>query len=182
MRLKILSLLVAGLKNKCYFAVFGGLAVDAYYGRITRFHDDLDLICWREDVPTIRKELKRLGYKTKLYFHPQEKKLIYKLCTTDKNKTYTFQIADRKGKDNFKISFWLYAHLIFPIKYLSVKWKQINSVKFPVVTKELLTKLKQKQVEFYMSKKAVNIEKYLFKQNKNYLKAIHDLKLLLPKS
>lgn len=175
---KILKL-NSNLKGKCFYAFFGGFAVDAYYGQITRFHDDIDLICWREDLLIIKRELKKLGYNAKTFFHPQEKDLIYKLCTTDKNKTYSFQIADKLGKDNFEISFWTHARMKFPIKYLSVQWKKINSINFPVISKEMLIELKRRQAEFYKQGKRSNFEKYLFKQNEKHLKTIHDLKLLL---
>lgn len=166
------------LQGKCYYAVFGGFAVDGYYGQISRFHEDIDLVCWRKDVPIIRKELKKMGYKTKMFNHPQEKTLIYKLCSMDKNKTYSFQIIDKAGKTNFEISFWAHAHLKFPIKYLLVQWKKINNIEFPVVSKQMLIELKRKQTKFFRDGQKTNLEKYLFRQRKKHLKTIHDLNLL----
>lgn len=180
--LKKIAELSLALKGKCFYIFFGGFAVDAYHGQITRFHEDIDLICWREDIPIIKKELKKLGYNIKFFSHPQEKKLIYKFHTADKNKTYSFQIADRVDKNNFEISFWFHIHLKFPIKYLSVQWKKINLVKFPVVSKNFLIELKRRQSNFYKQETKNNFERYLFKQGSKHLKTMRDLKILLEKN
>lgn len=41
---------------------FGGWAVDLWVGRITRPHDDIDVLVWRRDEPRIHKALTSAGW------------------------------------------------------------------------------------------------------------------------
>ena len=42
--------------------LFGGWAVDFHAGAVTRPHEDIDLILWREDAPAVRQVLVPRGY------------------------------------------------------------------------------------------------------------------------
>src|SRR3712207_1118934 len=42
--------------------LFGGWAVDFLVGEITRPHEDIDLIIWRDDAPSVREVLAPHGY------------------------------------------------------------------------------------------------------------------------
>lgn len=42
--------------------LFGGWAVDFLVGAVTRPHEDIDLIIWREDAPAVREILASQGY------------------------------------------------------------------------------------------------------------------------
>lgn len=163
------------LRTECFFAVFGGYAIDAHFGKLTRSHSDMDFICWRNDIDKIRLILKKLGYKTKLYRHHIEKKLIYKMGTPDK--TISFQIADLVDIETFEISFWYYTHLRFPLKYLDVQWKKLGDASFPVVARQMLEDLKKRQIALYEKIKKMDPDKFE-KQKDKYIKAIHDIKLL----
>jgi len=169
-------------KNKFFYIIFGGFAVDAHFRKITREHEDVDLICWRKDVNKVRKTLAKLGYKSELFEHPQEKGFYYKLHTTDKNKTYSFQIADERDDKNFEISFWNNPHAIFSVKNLKINWKKINGIEIPVVSKNLLLKLKEWQLKFYKEKIKISPEKYLPRQKEKQRVTKHDLKILRTKN
>lgn len=173
--LKKIDSLSQKLKTEYFFVVFGGFAVDAYFGKLTRPHNDVDFICWRNDMYKIRLVLKKLGYKTKLYKHYIEKELVYKMSTSDK--TISFQIADLVDIKTFEISFWHYTHLRFPLKYLVVKWKNLGGVSIPVVARQMLKDLNKKQITLYEKMKKMDSDKFE-KQKDKYEKAMHDIKLL----
>lgn len=173
--IKKINTLSQVLRKKCFFAVFGGFAIDAYSGKLTRPHDDVDLICWRSDIKKIRLVLKKMGYKTKLHKHHLEKKLVYKMGTSDK--TISFQIADLVDIETFEINFWHYTHLRFPLKYLDARWKNLGGVSFPVVGRQMLADLKKKQIMLYEKIKKTDSDKFE-KQKFKYKKAIHDMKML----
>src|SRR5262249_25712852 len=42
--------------------LFGGWAVDFQVGAITRPHEDIDLVIWRQDAPAVREELASRAY------------------------------------------------------------------------------------------------------------------------
>lgn len=174
----LLSKLIKELKDKTFFAVFGGFAIDAYHGEQTRFHEDVDMICWRKDIETVQKALKSVGCDSEIISHHKETELEYIIKTTDKYKTFSFQIADPVDDQSFEISFWPYTHLKFPNSYLDIKWKELEGVRFPVVAKQILIGLKKKHIELCEKTKKENEEKYLFKQKQKHLKALHDLQLL----
>ena len=176
--LKILSKFVEVAGVKVFYAIFGGFAIDAYNGKLTRFHEDVDVICWRKNVEAIRNTLKSMGYDSEITTHHEETKLEYILKTTDDQKTLSFQIADPVDDESFEISFWPYTHVKFPLQYLEVEWKELEGIKFPVVAKQMLIDLKQRQADLYEKTKQINEEKYLFKQKRKHMKALHDLQLL----
>ena len=57
---------IASLNNKLLI-VQGGFAVDLAYGRLTRVHDDLDLITLESELDFFKEELIKLGHKMGSY-------------------------------------------------------------------------------------------------------------------
>lgn len=60
-----LKKLLAVLPKSCQVYVMGGLALDAHAGKLTRPHNDADLICWRKDVNVVRTALRKIDYKVR---------------------------------------------------------------------------------------------------------------------
>ena len=65
-----LSKLVKELKNKAFFAVFGGLAIDAYYGGQTRFQGILGMDFMNHYTIHIDNEKNRISLKSRKPYGP----------------------------------------------------------------------------------------------------------------
>lgn len=182
-----LSIFCQAIDNKFFFAVFGGWAVDGHLGKITRDHPDIDCLCWREDVAVIEKILTDLNYPFEEFGLPNEPNFIYKICTNDK--LFTFQIidpvrnvfyngVDKKPNEQFEISFYRFPHLVYPLKYLAITLANLNGINYPIVSKEFLIDLKQREVDFYAKEKKDNPEKYNSEHQKKHFNCEQDLNYL----
>lgn len=130
--------LISVLPKTCPFYVIGGLAMDGYMGRITRMHNDVDLMCWRKDIKTVKKALGRVGYKTKSHYLQDNPQKIYYTETDEENPIISFLIMDKKSNNSFEISIGKDTHQVFPNEYIDPKKVLINDIEFPVVSLKLL--------------------------------------------
>lgn len=176
---KRFSRLIRKIGDKCFYATFGGLAIDGHAGRLTRNHDDVDMLCFREDVGVIEGCLSNLGYPHEQFVHPQEPDFIYKIRTNDKDRSFTFQMVDQKPKDKFEITFYRFPHLVYPVSYIKPPdWLKLEGLHLPAVKKEFLIKLKTKEIDFFEKEKKENPTKYYSKHEQKHLHCLHDIKLL----
>ena len=136
-----LSKLLKALPKSCLVYVMGGLALDGYYGSISRKHDDADLICWRKDVNTVQDALTNIGYKVDLNTFPDEPNLPYRFETTDDNHIISFNIIDEGPNDTFVMSFYHFPKQIFSKKFLGPINVLLDGINFSVVDYKLLDKL-----------------------------------------
>ena len=62
-QLELIQEITAALQQRGMdYWLFGGWAVDFWLGEITRPHEDIDIIIWREDAPAVREALAEHGY------------------------------------------------------------------------------------------------------------------------
>lgn len=170
--------LVDEINDKFFYTVFGGIAVDGYAGKITRAHPDVDMIIFRKDLEKTEQVLSDLGYEHKRFSHPKESNLDYKMQTGDEDHLFSFQIADRTD-DNFEISFYRDPRMLFPLSLIKPPvWLELEGVRFPAVSREILIKLKENEVEFFEKLKMLDPEKYQNKRKQKHLNTLHDSKLL----
>ncbi|MBU2530122.1 MAG: hypothetical protein KKD35_03690 [Elusimicrobia bacterium] len=172
-----LKKLLSALPKSCPVYIIGGLAIDGYMGKLTREHNDADLLCWRKDIETIKSALKKIGFKTKIHYLKDETKKAYYIETNEENPIISFLVMDKVPNNSFEISIGKNLHQVFPKKYLSSKKVVINDVKFPVVGLELL--------DYFNKKTKANLNRIKKENPKLYsilgLKIInnnHDRKLL----
>lgn len=169
--------LINEIDNKFFYAVFGGFAVDAYVGKITRKHPDVDLFCFRKDVQKVNNTFRNLGYKYENCSHPQEKEYIYKINTMDKH--FTFHIIDEFSSDKIEVGFYHFPHLVFPKNFVyPPTYKNLGGLMFPVVSKKFLIELKKNEVDFYEKEKLQKPLKYNKRHKMKNKNSISDLKLL----
>jgi len=166
------SELIEVIADKFYWVTMGGIAVDAYAGRLTRDHPDVDILVFRNDLERAENAFKGLGYPYQEFTHPKDNSLVYKVQTDDPDRTFSFQIMDKKGDEEFEVSFYRDLRLVFPISYIKpVTWLNLEGVRFPAVSKEFLIKLKQNEIK--------NFKKFKPKKRLNkYLNCLKDIKLL----
>lgn len=174
--LEKLSDFCKAIDDKIFFAVFGGWAVDGHIGRITRHHPDIDCLCWRKDLPVIKESLASFSYSYEEFGLPNEPTFIYKICTSDK--IFTFHIIDEKPAQQFEISFYYLPHLRYPLEYLKVELANLNGINYPIVSKEFLIDLKQKEIDFYKKEKESNSHKYNSKHQTKHFNCEQDFNLL----
>jgi hypothetical protein len=172
--------LIKKIDREFFFVVMGGIAVDGYAGKITRYHPDVDIIIFREDLEKAEQVLSRLSYRHKRFIHPKDRSLEYKMQTGDEDHLFSFQIADLVGKDIFEISFYRNLRKVFALSYIKPpNWLELEGVKFPAVSKEMLTELKINEDSFFNELKISNREKYESKRKQKHLNTLHDIKLLI---
>ena len=138
----------------------GGLALDGHFGKMSRKHDDADLICWRKDVDTVKGALKKLGYEIEVNRFTDESNLEYGFETTDEEHIMSFNIIDEKPNDSFEISFYHFPRLIFPKKILGPFMVSLEGVTFPAVDPELLRVFNRNACEYLDRLKKDNPELY----------------------
>ena len=155
------------ISERCFFVIFGGFAVDGHNGAFTRNHADIDGICYRKDVEIIRDILKQMGYQTVLSDHIEEPGFIYKFGAANKEKIFSFQIADKAGDDSFTISFYSFLRKRYPLYFLNPEKVCIGNVCYPAVSKDFLLLLKQRQNNFFNEQKVKEPEKYKNKIDKH---------------
>jgi hypothetical protein len=155
----------------------GGLALDGHIGKISRKHDDADLICWRKDVDTVQNALKNMGYQLDINIFPNEPHLPYRFETTDENHIISCNVID-EGLDNaFVISFYHFPKQIFPKKLLGPYDVSLDGISFLAVDHELLDTFNKNAGEYLNRLKKDNPDLYnrLGYKIDNYY---HDRKLL----
>ncbi|MBU0569426.1 nucleotidyltransferase family protein [Patescibacteria group bacterium] len=177
--LRKFSVLMNSIGNNFFFVVMGGIAVDGYAGKLTRNHPDVDMLIFRKDLGKAEEVLEALGYTTKRFTHPKDSNLEYKVQTGNKDHLFSFQIIDKIDDKNFEISFYRNLHLVFPLSYIKPPtWLKLEGVKFPAVSKKMLTKLKENEVQFFEKLKKNDLKKYLSKRKQKHINTLYDLKTL----
>lgn len=157
--------------------VIGGLALDGHFGKITRRHDDVDLICWRKDLPTVTRALNKIGYNIKTYTLKEEPKFEYYITTTDKRNIITINVIDKKPNNKFEISYTHFPHKLYPVKLLGPYVVRLRDVIFTAVSFKLLKKLNNNRTKFLtkLKKSDPKLYKRLGYKVDNYF---HDVKLI----
>ena len=150
----------------------GGVAVDGYAGGWTRDHQDVDLLIFRKDLERAENALRKLGYPYQEFTHPKDGSLVYKIRTDDPDRTFSFQILDKRGDGEFEVSFYRDLRLVFPMSYIKpVNWLKLEGIRFPAISKDFLIKLKQNEIK--------NFKKFIpEKRMGKYLNCLRDIKLL----
>ena len=177
--LKRFAKLVTAIDNKFFYAVMGGIAVDGYAKKLTRNHPDVDILIFRSDLEKIERILKKLGYPYKKFSHPRETNYKYKIRTNDPDWTFTFQVIDKKPGNKFEIGFYRNPHMIYPISLIKPpKFLVLNNIRFPAISKTLLIKLKQNEIDFFEKLKERDPKKYHLKREQKHLNCLQDVKIL----
>jgi len=133
--------LLAVLPKSCELYVMGGFALDGHLGKLTRKHNDIDLICWRKDVNLLKKALKRIGYKVREKYDKDNPKLPILLETDEENPAMEVKIIDEQPNNNFKFNFNTPGQQIFPKKMLGPVQVSLEGIKIPVIRLELIAEL-----------------------------------------
>lgn len=175
--LERLSFINKELETKCFYLVFGGFAIDGIFGKFTRPHKDIDLLCFRRDVETIKDGLEKSGFEMAEVVHPKEPLLIYKLVSTDTQKSCTCHILDEVLDNCFEISFYHFLRQRFPLYLIAAQSVTLHNITFPVPTKEFLYLLKEQENALLNKIHKSNPEKYI-KWKKRHQTIKRDLKLL----
>ena len=136
--LSVLDKLLHALPKSCPVYVMGGLALDGHFGKLSRKHDDADLICWRKDVDAVKGALKKFGYEIEANTFPDNPDLEYRFETTDDDHIISFNIIDERPNDSFEISFYHFPKQVFPKRILGPVMVSLDGVTFPAVGSELL--------------------------------------------
>ncbi|MFC1787871.1 nucleotidyltransferase domain-containing protein [Patescibacteria group bacterium] len=172
-----LKKLISVLPKSCPFYVIGGLAIDGYIGKLTRMHNDADLMCWRKDIKTIKTALNKIGYKIDNKYLKDDPKKVNSLETDEENPILSVNIIDEVSEDSFEISIGKNIHQIFPKKYLGSKRGMIDNIKFLVPKLELLDSLNRKAKANLNRIKKANPKLYSILGSK-IINNKHDRKLL----
>jgi len=61
---------------------FGGWAVDLWVGRLTRAHDDIDVLVWREDEAPVQEELQAAGWSTRRLLRTWSARTTHAMATS----------------------------------------------------------------------------------------------------
>lgn len=131
------------LESRCFYLVFGGFAMDGLRGCITRPHKDIDMLCFRRDAETVKKELYEIGIGLNDVIHIEDSSLIYKMVSQDSSKTVTIHILDEALDNCFEISFYRSLRVRFPMYLIAPKSVILERVLFPVPQIGFLIKLKK---------------------------------------
>lgn len=175
--LEKLSAINKELETKCFYLVFGGFAIDGIFGKFTRPHKDIDLLCFRKDIEVMKEGLKNVGFDMVEVIHHKETELIYKLVSNDKQKKCTCQILDEAIDNYFEISFYHFLHQRFPLYLIAKRSVTLYNITYPVPTKDFLYILKEQEDTLFNEIKKNNPEKYVkWKKRHKFVKL--DLKLL----
>lgn len=158
--LKTLKEFLDQIPSNCQIFVFGGLAIDGYQGKLTRNHDDIDFICWRKDVKTVQKIIKKMGFGIKTSPHPENPRKVCSFVSEDKNEIITFQIIDKKPNDSFEINFWHFPHQVLNNKMLGPNSLTLDTVTFPAVSIKLLSMFHGNASKYFEKIKNINPELY----------------------
>lgn len=149
-----LKKLISVLPKSVPYYIIGGLAIDGYMGKLTRMHNDADLMCWRKDLKSVEKALDKIGYKVNFHYFKDNHKKAYYIETKEENPIISFLIMDELPKNKFEISLGKMTHQVFPKSYLGSKKVKINNLEFPVVKLELIDFLNKKtKANLYKIKK-----------------------------
>ncbi len=175
--LRKLAIIDKELETKCFYLVFGGFAIDGLLSKLTRPHKDIDLMCFRKDIETVKEGLKNVGFEMIEVSHHKEPNLIYKMVSNDKQKTCTCHILDEVINNCFEISFYHFLRQRFPLYLLAMQSVTLHNITYPIPTKEFLNILKKQEDVFLNRIKKTKPEKYAkWKERHNSIK--RDLKLL----
>lgn len=163
------------LETKCFYLVFGGFAMDGILGKFTRPHKDIDLLCFRRDLETVKQGLKNIGFEMIKVAHHKDKELIYKMVSN--NKTCTCHILDEVIDNCFEISFYHFLRQRFPLYLIAMQSVALHGITYPVPTKEFLCILK-KQENTLLNEIKKNKPKKYAKWKKQHKSVKRDLRLL----
>jgi len=175
--LERLSIINKELETKCFYLVFGGFAIDGIFGKFSRPHKDIDLLCFRRDIEIMKEGLKNSGFEMMEVAHPKEPKLIYKLVSADKQKSCTCHILDEVLDNCFEISFYHFLRQRFPLYLLAMQLVTLRNITYPIPTKEFLYLLKEQEDGLLNEIKRSHPEKYA-KWKKRHQLVKRDLEFL----
>jgi len=133
--------LLTVLPKSSQLYVMGGFALDGHLGKLTRKHNDIDVICWRKDVNIIKKALERIGYKVREKHDKDNHKLPILLETDEENPAIEVKIIDEQPNNSFRFHFNTPGQQIFPQKMLGPVQVSLEGIKFPVIRLELIAEL-----------------------------------------
>jgi len=136
-----LKKLLVVLPKSCELYVMGGFALDGHLGKLTRKHNDIDLICWRKDVNIFKNALKQIGYKVRETYDKDNPKLPIILETDEENPAIEVKIIDEQPNNSFIFHFNTPGQQIFPKKMLGPVQVSLDGIKMPVIKLELIAEL-----------------------------------------
>lgn len=136
-----LKKLLAILPKSTEFYVMGGLALDGHFGKISRRHDDLDLICWRKDIRIFKKALIQIGYKIRENYSEENSKLLRLIETDEEQPAIEVKIIDELPDNCFQFHAKGTFNQIFPKKLLGPKKVLLDGLKFPAISIQLIADL-----------------------------------------
>lgn len=117
-------------KRKIQYVVIAGVGLDGKRGHLTRKHQDLDVLCLKNDLPKVEQAVKTLGYSGKRYND------LYKLQRDDGSKVDLGLVTI---EDSDAVTYGRIAVTRFP-KELFTKPQigRIGGIKFNIAPNELL--------------------------------------------
>lgn len=136
-----LKKLLSVLPKSCPVYVMSGYAVDGHLGKLSRRHNDVDIICWRKNVNTVINSLMKIGYKVRKSFAKDNPKLSILLETDEENPAIEVKIIDEQPNNCFRFHFNIPGQQIFPNKMLGPVQVTLDGIKIPVIRLELLAEL-----------------------------------------
>jgi len=161
-----LKKLLKTLPKTCEFYVMGGLALDGHLGKISRVHNDVDLICWRKDVSIFRKALGKIGYKVREHCIKDRPNLPRLLETDEEYPMIEVKIIDEQPNNYFQFHINCPGEQIYKKKLLGPKQVSLNGLKFPAISLELIDVLSELNRQNLKNIKKENPKLYKVLENK----------------
>jgi len=117
-------------RKKANYIVIAGFGLDGKRGHLTRQHQDLDVLCLKQDLPKLEESIKKLGYSGKRYND------LYKLTRPDGGKI-DLGLVTLEGDE--AVTYGRIAITRFPKElFESPQRGRIEDIKFNIAPNELL--------------------------------------------
>lgn len=150
------------LPESCPVYVIGGWSVDGHVGRVTRRHNDVDLMCWRKDLATVKEGLKKIGYKVREKRDADGSGPVRMIETDEENPVISFFVIDEVPGKGFRLV-TNKVDRTFPMTYLRPKKARLYGVEFAAVSLRLVD---------FLSREGRKTLKAIKKSNPGLYKAI----------
>jgi hypothetical protein len=125
------------LPKSCPAYVIGGWAVDGHVGRVTRRHNDVDLMCWRRDRETVKAGLKKIGYKVREKRDTDGSGPVRMIETDEDNPVISFFVIDEVPGNEFRLV-TNKVDSTFPISFLKPKRAKLYGIEFMAASLRLI--------------------------------------------
>lgn len=122
--------------NSVRYMIVGGYAIDGKKGKITRYHDDVDMLVLENEYHKIMEAVQKLGYKLIKKYNST---CLFKKNKEGEMKPSKIHLSFLKRRGKFAVSEGRIATTRFPINWFDKSQTvEIKGVRFNIVTDELL--------------------------------------------